>query len=182
MLTGGVMKVHVTGRNIRLTKAIQAYLDKKIAKTKKYSSKITWAEVILGVQKRTHHCEIVLHAAKQTFRSMSKAADLYAAIDLASDKIDSQLRKYKDRMKGRKKSAAPTPEIAVVDEPRSVRFSVVKKVAVEPMTADDAASEMDRLGYNFWMFRDEETGEINVIFRRIDESFGLLLPAKRNGR
>lgn len=176
------MKIHITGRHIRLTPAIQEYIEKKLSKAWKYFSDITWAQVFLSIEKRAHQAEIVLHASQQTFRSLAKAADLYAAVDLASDKIDAQLRKHKERLKKRKKNAAPVPELTAQDmEPRPVTFSVVKEVALRPMTPDAAASEMDRRGYNFWMFQDRESGQVQVIFRRVDDSFGLLTPA-RGGR
>lgn len=173
------MKIHITGRHIRLTKAIREYIDRKLSKAEKHFSQIVWAQVLLSVEKRTHQAEIVLHAGHQTFRSMAKAADLYAAVDLASDKIDGQLRRYKERLKSRHKNAVPAPVAAAqAEEAQPVRFSVVKKVALVPMSADAAAREMERLGYAFWMFQDQDSRQVNVIFRRQDESFGLLQPAK----
>lgn len=177
------MKIHITGRHIELTKALRGYIEKKLSKTEKYFKQIAWTQVLLSVEKRAHQAEIIIHASKQTLRAMAQAGDLYAAIDLASDKIDAQLRKYKERLKSRKKDAARGPEFVAQNmDPQPVRFSVVKQISLEPMSVDAAAQEMDRLGYNFWMFKDQETREINVIFRRIDDSFGLLLPAKRGER
>ena len=174
------MKIHVTGRHLRLTKAIQNYVDEKVSKAQKYFENIVWAQVLLSVEKRSHQCEIVLHASKQTFRSMAKSSTLYAAIDLASDKIDTQLRRYKDRVKGRnKKGRASAPQALGEDmDPTPVRFSVVKDVPLIPMTAEEAAQQMDDLGYTFWMYQDMETKQVNVIFRRLDDSFGLLQPTK----
>ena len=108
------------------------------------------------------------------------ARALYAAVDIASDKIDAQLRKYKERLKEGRKHVPETPE-AMLDEskPSSVRFSVVKQVPLSPMTPDAAALEMERLGYTFWMFHNEETQKVNVIFRRLDDSFGLLQPVRK---
>jgi len=174
------MKIHITGRHIRLTKAIRSYIEKKLPKTQKYFKQIVWAQVVITVEKRLHLCEIILHASKQTFRSMSKAADLYAAVDLASDKIDNQLRKYKERLKDRHKNAVSAVEMLPMEmepEVRAVNFSVVKKLEMIPMTAEKAAAEMDQMGYNFWMFRDEKSRQVNVIFRRLDDTFGLLVPA-----
>ena len=85
------MKIHITGRHLRLTKAITEYVEEKVAKAQKYFNHIVWAQVLLVVEKRSHQTEIVIHASRQTFRALAKGADLYAAIDLASDKIDSHL-------------------------------------------------------------------------------------------
>lgn len=174
------MKIHITGRHVRLTKSIRAYIEKKLPKAQKYFRQIVWAQVLISVEKRSHECEIVIHASKQTFRSLAKAADVYAAIDLASDKIETQLRKYKERLKDRHKGAIPVPATAIEElAPQAVNFSVVKKLAMRPMTPENAAQEMDEMGYNFWMFKDEKTRQVNVIFRRLDDSFGLLQPAKK---
>ncbi|MEE8425312.1 MAG: ribosome-associated translation inhibitor RaiA [Elusimicrobiota bacterium] len=177
------MKIQITGRHIRVTPALKAYISKKLSKAEKYFEKITWAQVMLSVEKRVHKAEVVLHAGKQTLRALAKAVDLYAAVDLASDKIDAQLRKYKERLKGRHRKAPPAPKMAAEHmDPTPVHFSVVKRVNLEPMSAADAAQEMDRLGYNFWMYHDKESRQVSVIFRRLDESFGLIQPTKRVGR
>ncbi|PCI37541.1 MAG: ribosomal subunit interface protein [Elusimicrobia bacterium] len=174
------MKIHVTGRHLRLTKAIKNYVDEKVSKAQKYFDNIVWAQVVLSVEKRSHHCEIVLHASKQTFRSLAKSSTLYAAIDLASDKIDAQLRRYKDRVKGRNKKGRASASQALSDDmdPTPVRFSVVKDVPLIPMSAEEAAQQMEDLGYTFWMFQDLNSKKVNVIFRRLDDSFGLLQPTK----
>lgn len=177
------MKIQITGRHLRVTPALKSYISKKFSKAEKFFKKITWAQVMLSVEKRSHKVEVVLHAGKQTLRALAAAADLYAAVDLASDKIDAQLRKYKERLKERQRKAPSASKITAEDmDPAPVRFSVVKRVSLEPMSAADAAQEMDRLGYNFWMYHDSESRQISVIFRRLDDSFGLIQPAKRGGR
>ncbi|HBL17686.1 MAG: ribosomal subunit interface protein [Elusimicrobia bacterium GWA2_69_24] len=174
------MKIQITGRQLRLTKAIHDYVEEKVSKAQKYFNHIVWAEVFVKVEKTTHEVEIVIHASKQTFRALAKEESVYAAVDIASDKIDAQLRKYKERLKEGRKHVPETPE-AMLDEskPSSVRFSVVKQVPLSPMTPDAAALEMERLGYTFWMFHNQETRKVNVIFRRLDDSFGLLQPVRK---
>lgn len=174
------MKIQITGRHLSITPAIQAYVDEKVSRAQKFFSHIIWAQVLLSVEKRAHRAEIVLHASKQTFRALGAGENLYAAIDLASDKMESQLRKYKERLKERHKTAPTAVEVAALAaETRPVRFSVIKQVDMRPMTAEAAALEMDRMGLNFWMFEDEGSRQINVIFRRLDDSFGLLQPTRK---
>jgi putative sigma-54 modulation protein len=174
------MKVDITGRHLRLTKAIQNYVKEKVSKAQKFSDRIDRVQVLLSVEKRSHECEIILHAFKRDFRSMAKSSTLYAAIDLASDKIDAQLRRYKDKAKGRnKKGRASAPQALSEDmDPTPVRFSLVKQVPLVPMSPEEAAQQMENLGYTFWMFQDMSTEQVNVIFRRLDDSFGLLQPTK----
>ncbi|MBI5596519.1 MAG: ribosome-associated translation inhibitor RaiA [Elusimicrobia bacterium] len=177
------MKIHVTGRHLRLTPAIRDYVEAKIAKAEKYFDHIVWAQVTLSVEKRSHQAEIVIHAPRQTFRALAGAATLYAAIDLASDKIDGQLRKHKERIKNRHKPGESAAEVVAREmDPRPVRFSVIKEVPMSPMTAEEAASEMERIGFTFWMFHDKDSDDIHVIYRRQDDSFGLLQPARKAER
>jgi len=174
------MKIQVTGRHLSITPSIQAYVEEKVSKAQKFFSHIIWAQVLLSVEKRAHQTEIIIHASKQTFRALASGDSLYAAIDLASDKIDAQLRKYKERLKERHKTAPTAAEAAaLVAESRPVRFSVIKQVDMAPMSPEAAALEMDRMGFNFWMFEDDSSRRINVIFRRLDDSFGLLQPARK---
>lgn len=177
------MKIHITGRHMRLTPAIREYVEQKLTKAEKYFDSIISVQVILAVDKRSHEAEIVIHAPKQTFRALARAVTLYAAIDLASDKIDSQLRKHKERIKNRHKPGESVPEVAEREmDPRPVRFSVVKQVAMIPMTAEEAAAQMDRLGFIFWMYHDKQSDDVHVIYRRQDESFGLLQPSRKGDR
>ncbi|MBI3300142.1 MAG: ribosome-associated translation inhibitor RaiA [Elusimicrobia bacterium] len=177
------MKTNITGRHLRLTPAIRVYVEQKLAKAEKYFDHLVWAQVTLAVDKRSHECEIVIHAPKQTFRSLARAVTLYAAVDLASDKIDGQLRKHKERVKNRHKPGQSAPEVAEREmDPRPVRFSVVKQVPMAPMTAEEAAAEMDRLGFAFWMYYDKDSGDVQVIYRRQDDSFGLLQPVRKGDR
>lgn len=176
------MKIHITGRHLRVTKAIREYVEEKVSRAQKYFNHIIWAQALVSVEKRSHRAEIIVHASKQTFRALATGATLYAAIDLATDKIDVQLRKYKERLKEHHRKA-PLPEPTPVDMGATpVRFSVVKQVPVLPMTPEEAVDEMERMGYNFWMFQDHESRQINVIFRRLDDSFGLLQPTKKGRR
>ena len=174
------MKIHITGRHLRLTPAIRDYVEAKLAKAEKHFDHIVWASVTLAVEKRAHQAEIVLHAGRQTLRALAQAATLYAALDLASDKMDAQLRKYKERLKNKHKPGESAPEVAEREmDPRPVRFSVVKQVPMAPMTAEEAAVHMERVGFTFWMYHDKDSDEVHVIYRRQDDSFGLLQPAHK---
>lgn len=181
------MKINITARQMRLTAPIRTYVEEKVGKAQKYFNNIVWAQVTLSVSKRAHQAEIIIHASRQTFRALAEAADLYAAVDLASDKIDVQLKKYKERRKDHHKAGfAPEDlEVPATFSGEPVRISVIKQVSMDPMSADEAALQMERMGFNFWMFHELETGQINVIYRRLDDSYGLLTPVKtgvRSGR
>ncbi|HAH06029.1 MAG TPA: ribosome-associated translation inhibitor RaiA [Elusimicrobia bacterium] len=174
------MNININCRQLRLTNAIRTYVEEKVSKANKYLGNILRAQVVLSVEKRSTQAEIVVHTAGHTFRALAQAGDLYAAIDLASDKLDHQLKKFKERRRDLHKgtSAGETYFESIPAQPL-VRISVIKQVAMKPMSADEAALEMDRMGFNFWMFHDSDSGQVSVIYRRQDESYGLLLPARK---
>jgi len=174
------MRIHISARHLQLTEALRAYVARKVSKAQKYFDHLIWAQVILSVEKVMHRCEIVLHASKRTFRALAESQDLYAAIDLASDKIDAQIKKYKERIRGHK-NIAPVPVVPeeLVPPPTDTRFSVIKQVPVWPMTKEEAVRQMETLGYDFWMFLDRQTRQIGVVYRRLDNTYGLMLPVKR---
>jgi len=176
------MQINVTARHLKLTQAIRSYVEEKLQKAPKYFSRIVWIQVVLSVEKRTHKAEIVIHAPHQTFRAMGLGADLYSAVDLASDKIDAQLRKHKEKLGDQHHKAPAPPEAAPAGADAEIRFSVVKRVPLRPMSKEEAAREMEAVGYNFWMFLDRDSDRPHVIFRRLDDTYGLLQPVKWNGK
>lgn len=174
------MRIHVSARHIHLTDALHDYVTKKVSKTQKYFDHLIWAQVILSVEKVTHKCEIVVHASKHTFRALAASQDLYAAVDLASDKIDAQLKKFKERLRGHHKEAPMIPALAEeLPAAPETRFSVIKQVPVWPMTKEEAARQMETLGYDFWLFLDQSTKQVSVVYRRLDNTYGLMQPVKR---
>src|SRR3954468_17222726 len=96
------MELNITARHLKLTPAIADYAQKKLEKARKYFDHLIWSQVILDVEKNRHIAEFIIHAAGHTFTAKEVSADLYAAIDLASDKMDEQLRRFKDRVRHRR--------------------------------------------------------------------------------
>src|SRR5688572_24949239 len=126
------MELHMTARHLKLTPAIADYAQKKLEKAKKYFGALIWAQVILDVEKNRHIAEFVIHAAGHTFAAKQESADLYAAIDLASDKLDEQLRRHKERRRPHRagrtgRRQAPWAELpSILPEQPDPRVSNVK--------------------------------------------------------
>ena len=172
------MKIQLTARHLKLTPAIRDYVTQKIDKAQKYFDHIVWGQVVLFIEKRTHNAEIVIHAPRQTFRAIASAADLYSAVDLASDKIDAQLKKYKERLRDHHKTPEISPESEGRLAPGALQFSVIKR-PVSPMTPEKAAAAMDTLGHAFMVFQDRDSMQIHVVYRRTDDSYGIVHPVKK---
>ncbi len=176
------MKLKITAKNIKLTEAIKDFAETKISKLDKFFEANAWAEAVLAVDKKINQrAEFTVHSGKKKFTGKAIEGDLYKAIDAAVIKIEAQVRKTKGKAVAGKKT--PKEDLAsfygsVLAAQNDVKFSVIKQVEVEPMNPEDAAYEMERLGYTFWMFLDEESRQINLIFKRLDGTFGLIQPVK----
>src|SRR3989338_2266781 len=176
------MEIQLTAKQLKITPAISDYVHQKIEKAQKYFDHIVWGQVFLHIEKRAHNAEVVIHAPGQTFRALATAADLYSAVDLASDKIDAQLKKFKERLKDRHK-----PHVAGEMEAGEAGFSApgpiktaIVKQAVFPMTPEQAAAEMEAQGQNFRLFQDQDSRQIHVIYRCSDESYKIVQPVKKS--
>ncbi len=178
------MEIQLTAKQLKVTPAIRAYVQEKVEKSQKYFDHIVWGQVFLFIEKRAHNAEIVIHAPGQTFRALAVAADLYSAVDLATDKMDAQLKKFKERIKSRHKGRASSAEVeAAVPVPAGapLRIDVIKQ-PVSPMSAAEAVEDMERLGHSFRLFQDRTSQQIHLVYRGDDETYKILQPVKKSGR
>lgn len=177
------MNIQITGKNIELTDAIRSYVEKKISKFKKYFDQVLDVQVILEVQKNVHIAEILVNAKGVFLKGLERSEDLYASIDLAVDKIEKQLIKYKEKLQSKKliEKEYDRPLKLNVYESRSLEIDnpqivVSKNIPVKPMDVDEAVMQMELLNKNFFVFRSSISGEVNVVYRRDDGNVGLIEP------
>jgi putative sigma-54 modulation protein len=173
------MELNITARHLKLTSAIADYAQKKLDKAKKYLDHLIWAQVVLDVEKTRHIAEFVIHASGHTFTAKEESADLYAAIDLASDKMDMQLRRYKERrrpQRGLHNSArAPWSElVAPLSETSDGRISSVRKMRLSPLSLEDAIRTMEQSDSAHWIFLNKDNERVTVIYRKPDKTFGVI--------
>ncbi|MGA1845738.1 ribosome hibernation-promoting factor, HPF/YfiA family [Deferribacter abyssi] len=178
------MNIQITARNIDLTDPIRNYVEKKVSKIKRYFNQIIDVHVLLEVQKNVHIAEILVDAKGVFLKGLEKSEDLYASIDLAVDKIEKQLVKYKEKLKN-KKIMENTPgsslRLNVIDvdsifETEKPKTIISKQIPAKPMTIDEAVMQMELLNKNFFVFRNADTGEVNVVYHRDDGNIGLIEP------
>jgi putative sigma-54 modulation protein len=175
------MHVQITARNIEITDAIRNYAEKKVSKLEKYFDHITEAGVLLEVQKNLHIVEVLITAKGVFMKGLEKSEDLYASIDLAVDKIEKQLIKYKEKLKSKKlmeKDFREPLKLNVLDtesiENESPRIVISKDIPVKPMDVEEAVMQMDLLNKTFFVFRNAESSEISVVYKRDDGNIGLI--------
>jgi putative sigma-54 modulation protein len=174
------MEIQLTAKQLKITPALREYVQQKMGKTQKYFDHIVWGQAFLFVEKRSHKAEMIVHAPGQTFRALATAADLYSAIDLASDKIDAQLKKHKERIKSRHKPKT-SDTMAEAVAPVQTSFAVSRQ-PVYPMTPEQAAADLDGSERVFLVYLDKDTDQIHVLYRREDESLGIINPVRKTKR
>jgi putative sigma-54 modulation protein len=180
------MQITTTFRHMESSEALKTYAQEKLEKVQKYIDEPIVVQVFLTVEKIRHIAEITITAKGITIKASEETNDMYAALDAVVDKIERQLRRYKERIKEHKpgneidqrrvkKSILTAESIEQRQEPVIVRS---KTFSIKPMSVDEAVMQMDLLHKEFLVFTDSTTEEINVIYRRKDGNYGLIEPQK----
>lgn len=183
------MKIVIKGNNIKVSDPLREYINEKIGRLTKYYDKITKAEVELLYQdnksaEETQRVEVTLSANGTYFRCEEASISMYASIDIVSEKLERQLRRFKQKLYGRGRSSKKGVEIPVeMDElieesvpDREAEIVRVKKFAIKPMTPMEACLQMEMLNHNFYVFLNAETDQVNVIYTRNDGDYALIEP------
>lgn len=191
------MKLVIQGKNIEITEAIQSYVDQKISKAVSHFKHLTnEVDVNLSVAKNARitpkqSAEVTLYIDGAVVRAEESCENLYASIDLVANKITRQLRKYKEKRQDKHSSHirsndelasidTPTTDVAQLLETKSPELpeAVVrsKYFAMPPMKVEQALEQLELVDHDFYMFKNADTGEINVIYERNHGGYGLLQP------
>jgi putative sigma-54 modulation protein len=196
------MKIQVKGRNVAVTDALQTYSEEKLAKVHRLLQErkiddVSRVELELMVEKNpsnSHNnvAEVTIFTRGPVIRAKESSEDMYAAIDLVTDKIQRRVKKYHDRVHGRNHHKRPIPPVlppedderrlqeaaGLAVEAASQHGSVVKtkRFALKPMTVDEATLQLELVGHDFFVFRNVESEQVNVVYRRRDQDYGLIEP------
>lgn len=185
------MQVIVKGRNIEITDALRKYATDKISKTTKYFDQILKTEIEFAVEKNPsisdrERVEVTVFTKGPVIRARESQADMYAAIDMVTAKLERQIKRYKGKLQARVPRGAEAARENLVaeelteeserqeeDKPRIVK---IKKFSIKPMSSAEASLQMELLGHDFYVFTNSETDEVNVVYRRKDSNYGLIEP------
>lgn len=191
------MKLLIQGNNITVTEAIHDYVDQKLEKAVKHFENLTTkVDVHLSVARNArvndkHKAEVTVYANGTVIRAQEGSENLYASIDLVADKIARQLRKYKERILYQKTHVHTKTGAMITEEPVELDLignrapelpeEVVrtKYFAMPPMSIEDAVEQLQLVDHDFYMFRNQATDEINVVYLRNHGGYGVIQP--RNG-
>lgn len=173
------MRYTITGRNIVVTEGLKTAIYDKIGKLERYFTPETEVQVTLSVEKDRQKIEVTIPVKGNIIRSEQVSNDMYVSIDLVEEIIERQLKKYKNKLADAKQGSASfnqefvDKEYTNEDEVNIIR---TKRFGIKPMYPEDACVQMELLGHNFFVFRNAETEEVNVVYKRKGNTYGLIEP------
>jgi len=173
------MKFIIVGRNIEVTPGLRAAVEDKIGKLDKYFNPNTEVHVTLSVEKLLQKIEVTIPVKGNIIRSEQVSNDMYVSIDLVEEIIERQLKKYKNKIVD-KHQAGGTFSQQYVDndymDEEEIKIVRTKKFDIKPMYPEDACIQMELLGHNFYVFFNAETDQVNVVYKRKNDTYGLIEP------
>jgi putative sigma-54 modulation protein len=172
------MRLQVKGRNIEVSDQIRSYAEEKLGKLDRLVNDPTRIELELAVEKNpsiadNHVAEATVWTQGPVLRAREASADMKASIDQLVDKLERQVKRYREkrrvapRRQARGEHPAPPAEVEIVK---------TKQFVVDAMSADEAVLQLELVGHDFFVFRNADTDSVNVVYRRREGSYGLIEP------
>ena len=173
------MKFIIVGKNIDVTEGLRMAVEDKIGKLEKYFAEDTEVHVTLSVEKDRQKIEVTIPVKGNIIRSEQVSSDMYVSIDLVEEIIERQLKKYKRKIIDKKQAASFFKQEFVEKdfmEEEEVQIIRTKKFDIKPMYPEDACVQMELLGHSFFVFCNAETDQVNVVYKRKGNTYGLIEP------
>ena len=173
------MKFIISGKNIDVTDALKSAVEDKLSKLEKYFASETEIHVTLGVEKDRQKIEVTIPVKGNIIRSEQVSNDMYVSLDLVEEIIERQLKKYKNKIIDKQQAAAHFKQEFIekdyVDD-EDIQIVRSKKFDIKPMYPEDACIQMELLGHNFFVFVNAETDQVNVVYKRKGNTYGIMEP------
>lgn len=168
------MKYTIRGQKLEVTDAIRDYAVSKIDKMEKYfeNPDEVSVKVVFSIRGREQKVEITINSINFDLRSEVSHNDMYAAIDLAVDKLEQQMRKFKSKLMSKERVEIVYDDI--IDDDLLEEVVKRKKVYLKPMDEEEAIMQMELLGHTFFVFKDIKTEKVNVLYKRLDGAYGVI--------
>jgi len=173
------MHFTIVGKNIDVTEGLKAAVEEKIGKLERYFASETEVHVTMSVEKDRQKIEVTIPVKGNIIRSEQVSNDMYVSIDLVEEIIERQLKKYKNKLVDKHHNGGSFKEEFLekdfVDE-EEIKIIRTKHFGMKPMYPEDACIQMELLGHNFFVFQNAETEEVNVVYKRKGNTYGLIEP------
>jgi putative sigma-54 modulation protein len=174
------MRIKITGRNIDLTDGLKAAVENRLSKLEKYFTPDTDAYVTLSVEKERQKAEVTIPMKGNYIRSEQVSNDMYVSIDLVEEVLERQLKKYRTKIVTKQQNVASVFKQEYIegdaDEEEEIKIIRSKKFDMKPLYPEDACVQMELLGHDFYVFINAETEEVNVVYKRKGNTYGLIEP------
>ena len=177
------MDIRFVQRGAVIDDKLREYMEKKISKLEKFFKKILNCQIVVSHHKGSFNVETTANANGVILRAEEDATEPRKAFDQSLKNLERRIKKYNSYLKDRAQLGAGEEFSFSVDEPeepetKGATIDKVKKVEVHPMEAAEAIMQMELVGHAFFMFQNADTGEINVVYKRGEDSYGLLEPIR----
>ena len=173
------MKFIISGKNIEVTPGLKDAIEQKLGKLERYFTPETEINVTLSVEKGRQKIEVTIPVKGNIIRSEQTSNDMYVSIDLVEEIIERQMKKYKNKLIDKKQSAQAFSDLFLNEEvPADEEIQIVKakRFAMKPMDPEEACVQMELLGHNFYVFLNADTEQVNVVYKRKGNTYGLIEP------
>lgn len=173
------MRFNIVGKNIEVTEGLRAAVEDKIGKLEKFFVEDTEVHVTLSVEKDRQKIEVTIPVKGNIIRSEQVSSDMYVSIDLVEEIIERQLKKYKNKLVDRKQDGGSFRQEFIEKDymdDEEVQIIRTKKFDIKPMYPEDACVQMELLGHSFFVFCNAETDQVNVVYKRKGNTYGLIEP------
>lgn len=176
-----IMKFIISGRNIDITDGLRSAVEDKLGKLEKFFTDDTEIHVTLSVEKERQKIEVTIPVKGNIIRSEQVSNDMYVSIDLVEEIIERQLRKYRKKIIDKKQNAGTFQQAFIEkdfedENTNEIKIIRTKKFGFKPMYPEDACVQMELLGHNFFVFYNAETDQVNVVYKRKGNTYGLIEP------
>jgi putative sigma-54 modulation protein len=178
------MRLHVKGKNHEVSDSIRRYAEEKLGKLDRQLHELTQVELELCVEKNpsisaNQVAEATVWTKGPTLRAREASTDMRASIDQLTEKLRRQIEHYRakrSRRQMRGNGVPPGGSMSIPDDETGPKIVKTKQFAMKPMSAEEAALQLELVGHDFFVFRSDDSGDVNVIYRRRDGGYGLIEP------
>jgi putative sigma-54 modulation protein len=177
------MRLQVKGKNLEVSESIRSYAEQKLGKLSRQLADPTQVELELSLERNPsiaakHVAEATIWTKGPTLRAREATPDMKASIDQLVDKLERQVTRYREkRQRGRSRdNGALTVESNPGESESDPEIVKTKQFAVKPMSPEEAVLQLELVGHDFFVFRNAESGEVNVVYRRREGNYGLIEP------
>ncbi len=175
------MKITISGKNMAVTDALRDVTERKMSKLDKYFFEDVPVDVTLSVEKNRQIIEVTIPFSGAIIRAEESTDDMYQSIDKVIDVLERQIRKHKTKLQKKSKGFETIrfeniQSLPVGENGKEASIVRTKRFAMKPMDAEEAVLQMELLRHAFYVFRNAESDEVNIVYKRKDGNYGLIEP------